>query len=105
MKQSIPVGYSAADNTDLRLATFKYLQCNSLDGNKVNDDLDISRSDFFGLNTYEWCSGTSSWESSGYDKLNSTFEDAVIPLIFSSMVATKIHQELLTKSLRVCMVV
>lgn len=81
--RSIPVGYSAADNTDLRLATFKYLQCNSLDGNNVNDDLDVSRSDFFGLNTYEWCSGTSNWESSGYDKLNSTFEDAVIPLIFS----------------------
>ncbi|CAI4048697.1 putative 1,3-beta-glucanosyltransferase SKDI_13G3450 [Saccharomyces kudriavzevii IFO 1802] len=81
--RSIPVGYSAADNTDLRLATFKYLQCNSLDGNKVNDNLDISRSDFFGLNTYEWCSGISDWQSSGYDKLNSTFEDAVIPLIFS----------------------
>ncbi|CAI4048915.1 hypothetical protein N7582_004518 [Saccharomyces uvarum] len=81
--RSIPVGYSAADNTELRLATFEYLQCNSLDGKKVNDDLDVSRSDFFGLNTYGWCSGISDWQSSGYDILNSTFDDAVIPLIFS----------------------
>lgn len=81
--RSIPVGYSAADNTDLRLATFKYLQCNSLDGKKVDHALNESRSDFFGLNSYEWCSGTSDWKSSGFDKLNSTFSDAVIPLIFS----------------------
>lgn len=81
--RTIPVGYSAADNTDLRLATFKYLQCNSLDGKTIHKSLNESRSDFFGLNTYEWCSGTSDWTSSGYDKLNSTFSDAVIPLIFS----------------------
>ncbi|CAL9734879.1 probable 1,3-beta-glucanosyltransferase Gas3p [Monosporozyma servazzii] len=81
--RTIPVGYSAADNTDLRLATFKYLQCNSLDGKKIDKALNESRSDFFGLNSYEWCSGTSDWKSSGFDKLNSTFSDAVIPLIFS----------------------
>ncbi|CCC69094.1 hypothetical protein NCAS_0C01040 [Naumovozyma castellii] len=81
--RTIPVGYSAADNTDLRLATFRYLQCNSMDGKNVNDALEESKSDFFGLNSYEWCSGTSDWTSSGYDKLNSTFSDAVIPLIFS----------------------
>ncbi|CCH60620.1 hypothetical protein TBLA_0D01120 [Henningerozyma blattae CBS 6284] len=79
----IPVGYAAANQVDLRLATFKYLQCNSLDGKTVNSDLDTSRSDFFGLNTYDWCSGQSDWTTSGYDKLNSTFSDAVIPLVFS----------------------
>ncbi|CCK72283.1 putative 1,3-beta-glucanosyltransferase KNAG_0J02020 [Huiozyma naganishii CBS 8797] len=81
--RTIPVGYSAANNVQLRLASFKYLQCNSLDGKKVDPVLNESRSDFFGLNTYEWCSGSSDWTSSGYDKLNSTFSDAVIPLIFS----------------------
>ncbi|SMN22096.1 similar to Saccharomyces cerevisiae YMR215W GAS3 Low abundance, possibly inactive member of the GAS family of GPI-containing proteins [Maudiozyma saulgeensis] len=81
--RTIPVGYSAANTVDLRLATYRYLQCNSLDGTTTNKALDESRSDFFGLNTYEWCSGTSDWESSGYDVLNSTFSDTVIPLIFS----------------------
>lgn len=81
--RTIPVGYSAADNTDLRLASFKYLQCNSLDGKSVTDALEESKSDFFGLNSYEWCSGTSDWASSGYSTLNSTFSDAVTPLLFS----------------------
>lgn len=81
--RSIPVGYSAADNVQLRLATFKYLQCNSMDGSVISQELDESRSDFFGLNSYQWCSGTSDWQSSGYDELNSTFSDAIIPLIFS----------------------
>lgn len=81
--RSIPVGYSAADNTDLRLATFKYLQCNSFDGKTINTALDESRSDFYGLNSYQWCSGTSDWKSSGFSELNSTFSDAVIPVIFS----------------------
>ncbi|CCD27295.1 putative 1,3-beta-glucanosyltransferase NDAI_0K01040 [Naumovozyma dairenensis CBS 421] len=81
--RTIPVGYSAADNSDLRLATFKYLQCNSMDGKKVSKELDESKADFFGLNTYGWCSGSSDWTTSGYDILNSTFSDAVIPLMFS----------------------
>jgi len=51
--RTIPVGYSAANTVDLRLATYRYLQCNSLDGKTVNKALNESRSDFFGLNTYE----------------------------------------------------
>ncbi|CDO93048.1 unnamed protein product [Kluyveromyces dobzhanskii CBS 2104] len=81
--RSIPVGYSAADNVDLRVATYDYLQCNSLNGSAVNEDLQTSRSDFYGLNTYEWCSGISDWTSSGYDKLESTFKNGSIPAIFS----------------------
>lgn len=73
--RTIPVGYSSADNTDLRRATLEYLQCN-------NDD-DNSQSDFFGLNSYQWCSGISDWTSSGYDVLNSTLSNATIPLFFS----------------------
>lgn len=81
--RTIPVGYSAADNTALRLATFKYLQCNSWDGADVSQELDESRSDFYGLNSYQWCSGSSNWQNSGYRELAKTFHDANIPVIFS----------------------
>lgn len=80
--RSIPVGYSAADNSNLNLASIKYLECNSLDGSTISTELDESRSEFFGLNTYQWCSG-STWDSSGYSVLNSTFSNSSIPLIFS----------------------
>lgn len=43
----------------------------------------MSKSDFYGLNSYEWCSGSSDWTSSGYDKVNSTFVDTTIPIFFS----------------------
>ena len=76
--RTIPVGYSAADDTTLRSATFKYLQCDSTEDNEID-----SKSDFFGLNSYEWCSGQSDWKSSGYAKVNDTFQDAVIPVFFS----------------------
>lgn len=81
--RTIPVGYSAADNTALRLATFKYLQCNSWDGEYISLELDESRSDFYGLNSYQWCSGSSNWQTSGYGELAKTFKDTKIPLIFS----------------------
>lgn len=81
--RTIPIGYSAADNTALRLATFKYLQCNSWDGKNISQELEESKSDFYGLNSYQWCSGTSNWESSGYQELQQTFKKAKIPLIFS----------------------
>lgn len=81
--RTIPVGYSAADNTALRLATFKYLQCNSWDGADVSHELDESRSDFYGLNSYQWCSGSSNWQNSGYRELAKSFNDANIPVIFS----------------------
>lgn len=81
--RNIPVGYSAADNTALRLATFKYLQCNSFDGHNVSLEFQESRSDFYGLNSYQWCSGNSNWQTSGYDELASSFKDTGIPLIFS----------------------
>jgi hypothetical protein len=76
--RTIPVGYSAADGIELRRATLEYMQCH-IDG----EDDNISRADFFGLNSYEWCSGMSDWTTSGYDKLNSTMSNTSIPLIFS----------------------
>ncbi|OWB55032.1 hypothetical protein B5S28_g895 [[Candida] boidinii] len=76
--RQIPVGYSAADVLEYRYASWEYLQCN-IDG----DSDDMSKSDFYGLNSYEWCSGSSDWTSSGYDKVNSTFVDTTIPVFFS----------------------
>ncbi|SSD60314.1 related to Probable 1,3-beta-glucanosyltransferase GAS3 [Saccharomycodes ludwigii] len=84
--RSIPVGYSAADNTNLRLATYAYLQCNSIDGKLLNRVLQESSSDFFGLNSYQWCSGggSASWQSSGYAILNSSFSSLLhSPILFS----------------------
>lgn len=77
--RTIPVGYSAADQVDLRRATLEYLQC-QISG---EDDDDDSTSEFFGLNSYEWCSGTSDWDTSGYGTLNSTLANTTIPLFFS----------------------
>ncbi|ODV87541.1 glycoside hydrolase family 72 protein [[Candida] arabinofermentans NRRL YB-2248] len=75
--RTIPVGYSAADVTELRKATWEYLQCN------IDGEEDESKSDFFGLNSYEWCSGISDWESSNYETLLTTFKNTTIPVFFS----------------------
>lgn len=71
--RTIPVGYSAADVTSLRKVSYDYLEC---------DNNDQSHSDFFGLNSYEWCSG-SSFSSSGYSDLNTTFANSSIPVFLS----------------------
>lgn len=72
----IPVGYSAADDTSLRQAMWEYLQCGGQDG-------DTSRADFYGLNSYQWCSGRDDWSTSGYGNLLSTFETTKIPVFLS----------------------
>lgn len=71
--RKIPVGYSAASDTKLRAAMWKYLECGD----------EESRSDFYGLNSYDWCSGRDNWQSSGYGNLQDTFKDSAIPVFFS----------------------
>lgn len=71
--RTIPVGYSAADDTALRQAMWEYLQCGD----------DASRADFYGLNSYQWCSGRDDWTSSGYGTLLSTFQNTTIPIFLS----------------------
>ena len=73
----IPVGYSAADVLDIRTSQFAYLQC-AINGDKN----DMSRSDFFGLNSYSWC-GQSSFKTAGYDVLARDFADTTSPVFFS----------------------
>ncbi|AEY97335.1 FAER347Wp [Eremothecium gossypii FDAG1] len=81
--RKIPVGYSAAQVLELQKPTLNYLQCNSKDGTTEDEDLEDSRSDFFGLNTYKWCSSSHNWQTSGYAEMNQTYADTIIPLIFS----------------------
>lgn len=72
----IPVGYSAADDHDLRDVMLLYLEC-------AADEDDTSAADFYGLNSYEWCSGRDDWTSSGYGNLLETFKDTRVPIFLS----------------------
>lgn len=47
----------------------RYLSCGS------DDD---SRTDFYGLNSYQWCDG-SDWGTSGYQKLIDSFDQSKVP--------------------------
>lgn len=76
--RTIPVGYSAAQVQDVLQDTWAYLQCNNSDTGE-----DMSRSDFFGLNSYSWCGSQSSFTISGYDQLVQTFGNTTIPVFFS----------------------
>lgn len=85
--RTIPVGYSAADVRSVLEDTWAYLQCdNSDDGSE-----DLSRSDFFGLNSYSWCGSDATFESSGYDKLVETFSNSTIPVFFSEYGCNKVQ--------------
>lgn len=75
--RSIPVGYSAADVSDILADTWEYLQC-AINGSTS----DRSRADFFGLNSYSWC-GNATSDSSGYNKLVAQFSNTTIPVFFS----------------------
>lgn len=77
--RDIFVGYSAADVVELRMPTYEYLTC-QLDG-KNNESL--SAIDFFGLNSYEWCSGVNDWKSSGYGDLVDEYSNSSVPIFFS----------------------
>ncbi|KAI9667695.1 MAG: hypothetical protein M1821_000512 [Bathelium mastoideum] len=76
--RTIPVGYSAADVREVLQDTWAYLQC-AIDGK----DNDVSRSDFFGLNSYSWCGDQATFQSSGYDVLVDLFSNTTIPVFFS----------------------
>lgn len=76
--REIPVGYSAADVREILFDTWAYLQC-AINGN--NDDM--SRIDFFGLNSYSWCGPTGSYQTSGYDTMVEDFANTTIPIFFS----------------------
>ena len=75
--RQIPVGYSAADVREVLEDTWAYLQC------QIGSGDDMSRSDFFGLNSYSWCGSKSNFQMSGYDDLAAMFARTTIPVFFS----------------------
>ncbi|KAF1848845.1 glycoside hydrolase family 72 protein [Cucurbitaria berberidis CBS 394.84] len=71
--RNIPVGYSAADIASLRPMLQNYLAC----GDKAAETID-----FFSLNAYSWCGG-STYEQSGYKVLEQNSTDLHIPIFMS----------------------
>ena len=81
LSRSIPVGYSAAQVTDILTDSWTYLSC-AINGQSS----DPSRSDFFGLNSYSWCgptSPTANYQASSYGTIIDTFKNTSIPIFFS----------------------
>ncbi|TAQ86320.1 hypothetical protein B7494_g5359 [Chlorociboria aeruginascens] len=71
--RQIPVGYSAADISELRPQLQNYLTC----GGNASESID-----FYGLNAYEWC-GNSDYTTSGYSTLNDYAQGFPVPIFFS----------------------
>jgi hypothetical protein len=76
--RQIPVGYSAADVRDVLWDTYNYVAC-ALDG----EEDDMSRADFFALNSYSWCGDKATFESSTFIDLVEGLKDTPIPVFFS----------------------
>ncbi|KAI4129493.1 MAG: hypothetical protein LQ338_002210 [Usnochroma carphineum] len=83
--RNIPVGYSAADVRDILGDSFAYLSCD-INGSSA----DMSRIDFFGLNSYSWC-GDSNFQTAGYDRLMQMFANTTIPVFFSEYGCNKVE--------------
>jgi len=92
--RNIPVGYSAADVRPVLVDTWQYLQC-AINGSST----DMSRIDFFGLNSYSWC-GAATYHTSGYDVLIAIFGNTTVPVFFSEYgcnnVQPRVWDEILT---------
>lgn len=71
--RSIPIGYSAADISELRPMLQNYLACGTNSSESI---------DFFGLNAYEWC-GDVNIMTSGYNTLTTLAQGYSIPIFFS----------------------
>jgi 1,3-beta-glucanosyltransferase GAS5 len=68
--RNIPVGYSAADVSQVRYDTAMYMNCGGND----------ARSDFFAFNDYSWCS--TDFHKSGWDQKVKNYSDYSIPLLY-----------------------
>ncbi|KAF3912764.1 hypothetical protein ABW20_dc0105542 [Dactylellina cionopaga] len=71
--REVPIGYSTADVVDFRQDLGFYLSC-------TGDD--EGHSDFYGINSYEWC-GDTTFEKSGYKTLTQVMEAVQMPNFFS----------------------
>nr|BBA60199.1 putative beta-1,3-glucanosyltransferase [Ogataea minuta] len=70
--RTIPVGYSANDDSNTRVPAADYFSCG---------DSDV-KADFYGINMYEWC-GSKTFSSSGYEDRTKEFSNLTIPAFFS----------------------
>ena len=89
LNRTIPVGYSAADVSQILTDSWAYLSCDI-----ESESSDLSRSDFFGLNSYSWCgptSPTANYDASSYDTIISTFGNTSIPIFFSEYGCNKVE--------------
>lgn len=77
--RTIPVGYSANDDIDIRVDLADYFACGD----------EEERADFFGINMYEWC-GSSSFKSSGYEEITEQYANLGIPAFFSEYGCNKV---------------
>ncbi|KAL7941254.1 carbohydrate-binding module family 43 protein [Trichoderma barbatum] len=66
------VGYAADDDQDIRNQIAAYFNCGPTEESV----------DFFGYNVYEWC-GTKTFETSGYNRILSFFENYSVPVFFA----------------------
>ncbi|CAO2654736.1 Nn.00g114690.m01.CDS01 [Neocucurbitaria sp. VM-36] len=87
--RTIPVGYSAADVREILEDTWAYMQC-------THDD-DASSSDFFGLNSYSWCGGDATFQTSGYVDLVNMFNQSAIPVFYSEYGCNKVQPRVFTE--------
>lgn len=76
----IPVGYSAADVSEVRLDLAHYLNCG---------DVDDERIDMLGVNDYSWC-GHASYISSGYKEKVAEYSGYSIPIFLSEFGCNKV---------------
>ena len=89
LTRQIPVGYSAADVSEILTDSWTYLSCD-INGSTS----DPSRTDFFGLNSYSWCgptSPTANYDASSYDTIITTFGNTSIPIFFSEYGCNKVE--------------
>ncbi|KAI9503905.1 Glucanosyltransferase-domain-containing protein [Coemansia spiralis] len=70
---SIPVGYAAADVADIRWQLQSYFDCESTD----------EQADFMGVNLYEWCGDSATFESSGYADIVKNFTSWDVPAVLT----------------------
>lgn len=89
----IPVGYSAADVRDVLWDTYNYVACTIED-----EEDDLSRADFFALNSYSWCGKDATFESSSFDDLVEGFKDAPVPIFFSEYGCNETPQRFWTET-------
>ncbi|KAF9973667.1 1,3-beta-glucanosyltransferase gas1 [Actinomortierella ambigua] len=69
----IPVGYANNDDPDIRLQIQAYFNCGP----------DNERIDFYGINLYEWCGASSTYQTSGYADRSKELEGYSIPVFLS----------------------